>query len=84
MYLNVHSSWGISLMFGSGVISSLSYNLDTAVFDADQVSLSLIGWWILQLSLVWRTQTTFVECAVLSGSMGTSVYMLIVRVFLLS
>jgi len=50
-------------MFGSGVISSLSYNLDTAVFDADQVSLSLIGWWILQLSVVWRPQTTFMECA---------------------
>ena len=49
-YLIVHSSLGISLMFGSGVISSLSYNLDTAVFDADQVSLSLIGWWISQLS----------------------------------
>ena len=61
-YLIVHSSLGISLMFGSGVISSLSYNLDTAVFDADQVSLSLIGWWISQLSKVWRPQTTFVEC----------------------
>jgi len=60
-------------MFGSGVTSSLSYNLDTAVFDADQVSLSLIGWWISQLLQCGDLKQLLWNVHVLSGTVGTMV-----------